>query len=284
MRNIAIALTVFFIGLGISLGGTRSSQALGALPIVVILVLLVFGIQWIMFVHSWLKSSDRFFDLTGSFTYICLTIFALVSSDISDFRSYLLGILVIIWATRLGAYLYRRIKSSGRDSRFDEILKSPSRLFLVWSLQGLWITLTALAAWIAITTTNSHPFGVVEAVGITLWLVGFSLEAVSDYQKSQFRMDPNNQGKFISSGLWSVSRHPNYFGEILIWIAVLVIASPVLHGWDWIAIISPLFVFFLITKVSGIPLLEKKAEEKWGGQPDYVAYKKATPVLIPKLF
>jgi len=108
-------------------------------------------------------------------------------------------------------------------------------------------------------------------------------EVVADTQKSRFNTDPANKGKFIQSGLWSRSRHPNYFGEIVLWIGIAIIAVPVLQGWQWIAMISPLFVTLLLTRVSGVPLLEKKAGKKWGGQVDYEEYKKNTPVLIPRL-
>ncbi|MGD8865403.1 MAG: DUF1295 domain-containing protein, partial [Anaerolineales bacterium] len=104
----------------------------------------------------------------------------------------------------------------------------------------------------------------------------------ADAQKSRFKADPNNEGDFISSGLWAWSRHPNYFGEIMLWIGVALIAAPVLRGWQWVTMISPVFVTLLITQVSGVPMLEKRADETWGGQEDYEQYKKNTPVLIPR--
>ena len=120
-------------------------------------------------------------------------------------------------------------------------------------------------------------------VGALVWLIGFVIEVVADAQKSRFNADPANKGKFIRTGLWSRSRHPNYFGEIVLWIGIAIIAIPVLQGWQWVAMISPVFVTILLTRISGIPLLQKKAEAKWGGQADYEEYKKNTPVLIPRL-
>jgi len=120
-------------------------------------------------------------------------------------------------------------------------------------------------------------------IGLLVWVFGFAMEVVADYQKSRFNADPKNKGKFIQTGLWSRSRHPNYFGEIVLWIGVMIIALPVLQGWQWVALISPVFVTLLLTRVSGIPLLEKKADQKWGGQADYEAYKRQTPGLIPRL-
>ena len=120
-------------------------------------------------------------------------------------------------------------------------------------------------------------------VGFLVWAVGFAIEVVADSQKSRFSANPDNKGKFIQTGLWSRSRHPNYFGEIMLWIGVAIIALPVLRGWQWVALISPVFVTLLLTRVSGVPLLEKKADKKWGGQADYESYKKRTPELIPRL-
>jgi steroid 5-alpha reductase family enzyme len=103
----------------------------------------------------------------------------------------------------------------------------------------------------------------------------------ADAQKSRFSANPANKGRFIDTGLWRRSRHPNYFGEIVLWIGIAIAALPVLRGWQWVTIISPAFVTLLLTRVSGIPLLERRADEKWGGQADYEAYKKKTPVPFP---
>jgi len=135
-----------------------------------------------------------------------------------------------------------------------------------------------------ITTSKRVGFDIFAIIGLIIWIFGFSMEALADMQKNRFNANPANKGKFIQTGLWSRSRHPNYFGEIVIWIGVAVIALPVLQGWQWVALISPLFVTLLLTRVSGVPLLEKKSDAKWGGQPDYEAYKQCTPVLIPRLW
>ena len=143
------------------------------------------------------------------------------------------------------------------------------------------MSITLAAALAAITTDLRKGFGVLAVIGLVLWLVGFGLEATADRQKSRFRADPANRGTFIHTGVWAWSRHPNYFGEITLWVGVALVAVPVLHGWQWATLISPVFVFLLLTRVSGVPMLEKKADAKWGGEPDYEAYKKRTPVLVP---
>jgi steroid 5-alpha reductase family enzyme len=227
--------------------------------------------------------TEKFFDLTGSITYITITILAVIFSAGVDARSILLSVLVMIWAVRLGTFLFRRIQRAGKDDRFDAIKPSFIRFLNVWTIQGLWVTFTAAAALVAITTTNRRGLDVFALVGLLVWMIGIGIEIAADAQKSRFKANPENNGKFIQTGLWARSRHPNYFGEITLWIGIAIIALPVLQGWQWVALISPVFVILLITRVSGIPLLEKKADQKWGGQEDYEAYKKRTPVLIPRL-
>jgi len=116
---------------------------------------------------------------------------------------------------------------------------------------------------------------------VLVWLVGFGFEVVADRQKRRFRSDPDNEGEFIRSGLWRLSRHPNYFGEIVLWVGVALVALPALEGWQHVTLVSPLFVYLLLTRVSGIPMLEEKADERWGGREDYERYKRETPVLWP---
>ena len=185
---------------------------------------------------------------------------------------------------RLGTFLFSRIHKAGKDDRFDAIKPDTFRFFNAWTIQGLWVTLTGATALITITTTTRKPLDAFAVVGALVWAIGFGIEVVADLQKSRFNANPANKGQFVRDGLWSRSRHPNYFGEIVLWIGVAIIALPVLQGWQWVALLSPIFVTLLLTRVTGVPLLEAKAEKKWGGQPDYEAYKAATPVLIPKLF
>jgi steroid 5-alpha reductase family enzyme len=151
---------------------------------------------------------------------------------------------------------------------------------MAWTVQGLWVLLTAAAALAVITGGNREPLGVIGYLGVAIWLAGFLIEVVADRQKSKFKADPANQGKFINVGLWAWSRHPNYFGEIVLWTGMAIIAVPVLEGWQWATLISPVFVFFLLTRVSGVPMLEQAADQRWGGQDDYEAYKQDTPVLV----
>jgi len=282
-RNALVAFPlVVLVGLGVAFAGSQGGGSAFGIPIFAFCVALVFLIQWLGFIAAYLLQTEKFYDLTGSFTYISVTILAVLLSPVVDGRSILLLILVVIWAGRLGTFLFRRIQKAGKDARFDDIKPSFIRFLNTWTIQGLWVTFTSAAALAAITTTTRRELGLFALVGFLVWVLGFSIEATADAQKNRFRADPENKGKFIHTGLWAWSRHPNYFGEIVIWIGVAIIALPVLRGWQWVTLISPVFVTLLITRVSGVPMLEKRADEKWGGQEDYEAYKARTPVLIPR--
>ena len=280
-RNALLAFPiVILIAAGVAVAGSQGGAKAAGIPVFALCVALAFVIQWLAFIPAFLLQNEGFFDLTGSVTYITVTIVAVVLGPAPDARSYLLLALVLIWAARLGSYLFRRIRKAGSDSRFDAIKPSFIRFLNTWTLQGLWISLTLAAALAAITTTARKGIGVVAIVGLIVWIAGFALEATADAQKSRFRADPSNKGRFIHSGVWSWSRHPNYFGEIVLWVGVALVAVPVLHGWQWVTLISPVFVFLLLTRVSGVPLLEKSADKKWSGQRDYEAYKARTSVLV----
>lgn len=282
-RNVWIALpAVILLGAAIAWAGSQGGASVVGIPIFALSVALAFAIQWLAFIPAYMLQSESFFDLTGSLTYISVTVIAVLLSPVVDGRSILLLALVVIWAIRLGSFLFRRIRKAGKDSRFDQIKPSFIRFLNAWTVQGLWVTFTLAAALAAITTTTRKELDVFAAIGSLIWALGFATEVTADIQKSRFRADPKNKGKFIRTGLWAWSRHPNYFGEIMLWIGVAIIAVPVLRGWQWLTLISPVFVALLITRISGVPPLEKQADERWGGQEDYEAYKARTPVLIPR--
>lgn len=285
MKKQQVIISIFVvvtIGILVGLGGSQYGQTYHEIPIYMICVAFAFVLNWLAFLPAYIKQTEIFYDITGSLTYISATIIAVTLSENIDLRSMILAGLVIIWSTRLGTFLLRRVLQSGKDDRFDTIKPNFLRFLNAWSLQALWVIFTAAPAFIAITSIKRVELGMFAIIGLVVWAFGFAFEVIADTQKSQFRKDPKNKGTFIKTGLWSKSRHPNYFGEIVLWIGVTIIAIPVLQGWQWVALISPIFVTLLLTRVSGVPMLEAKAEKKWGGQEDYEAYKKATPVLFPK--
>jgi len=282
-RKGLIALpVVVLLGALVAVAGSQHGTNVAGIPLFAAAVAGAFIIQWLVFIPSFKAQTEKYFDLTGSLTYVAITVALVLLTPGIDARGLLLAAMVTAWALRLGTFLSRRIHKAGKDDRFDDIKPSLVRFLNVWTIQGLWVVFTAAAAWVAITSTNRVGMDWLAILGLVIWVAGFGIEIVADTQKSRFKADPANKGRFISTGLWSKSRHPNYFGEILLWTGVAIIAIPVLQGWQWVALISPVFVTLLLTKVSGVPMLEKKADNSWGGQADYEAYKKNTPVLIPK--
>ncbi len=182
---------------------------------------------------------------------------------------------------RLGLYLFIRILKDGRDKRFDKTRSKPMRFLVFWGIQGVWVFVTLFPTLLLNSLTRDPPIGARDYLGWSLWAVGMTFECLADFQKAMLRSNPANKNKFISSGLWSVSRHPNYFGEILLWFGLYVSASSAFRGLQYLSVLSPIFVHLLITRLSGVPLLEKDAEKKWGKSAEYKKYVAETPVLVP---
>ena len=280
-RSVIARVIVLLIATGLAFAGNQGGVNVNGFPLFALCVALAFIIQWLAFIPAYLFRTEKFYDLTGGITYLTVITVALLLSTNMDNRSLLLTGIVAIWAIRLASFLFMRIRAAGEDRRFREIKQSFARFLLTWTLQGLWVAFSLAAALAAITSTVRKELDIFAVIGFLVWLFGFAFEVIADSQKSAFNANPANKGKFISSGLWAWSRHPNYFGEIVLWIGVTIIALPILQGWQWATLISPIFIILLLTRISGVPLLEKRADEKWGGQPDYEAYKAGTSVLVP---
>ncbi len=284
LRAWIVIIVILFIAIFLAFAGSQGgAYFLDFIPLFALGIGLIFVIQWIAFIPAYIYRTEKFFDLIGSLTYCSVIILLGFFSPNLDLRSFVIIVLVLIWAIRLGTFLFRRVLKAGEDERFRDIKQSGSRFLVTWTIQGLWVSFTLAAAMAVLTVDYREKFGIIGIIGLVIWIIGFMFEAIADYQKNQFRSLPENKGKFIQTGLWSISRHPNYFGEIVLWIGIAIIALPTLSGWNLITLISPIFVTLLLTKVSGVPLLEKRADAKWGDQEDYIAYKGNTPVLVPKI-
>ena len=282
-RKAAVGIVVSLIaGALIAWAGSDGSVRVGSLAVFAICAFLAFAINLIAFVPADIAKTEKYYDLTGSITYTIVTLTAVVLSDDLDARAVIAAAMVLVWTARLGIFLFRRIQRAGKDGRFDDIKASSLRFLASWTIQGLWVLLTAAAALAIITSREQRALDALAFVGIAVWVVGFGIEAIADRQKSIFKRDPANRGRFITTGLWAWSRHPNYFGEITLWTGVAIMAVPILSGWRWLMLISPVFVTLLLTRVSGIPMLEKRADDRWGEEAEYQDYKRSTPVLIPK--
>lgn len=268
------------IASAVGLAGGTGGVTVGGIPVFFACGVIAFVIQWLMFIPAYLYQTEKYYDLTGSLTYISLTLIGLDFAPLLDGGRLLIAAMVMIWAVRLGSFLFARIRADGRDVRFDKIKPSFLRFLMTWTLQALWVFLTFSAGLAAITSLEPHPIGLVVIVGGLLWLTGFSIEVIADKQKGAFRSVAANRNTFISHGLWKLSRHPNYFGEILLWLGIAVAAFPVLSGWQYITLISPVFVYLLLTQVSGVKMLEARALRRWGDDEAYQSYLKQTPSLM----
>ena len=284
IKNLLLSLIIIVFAFVLTTLVDENSISYGSLSLFLLCTIIIFFLQWIVFIPSYFLSTEHFFDLTGSVTFITVSILAFLMNDSKNLRQFIVLVLIMIWALRLGSFLFLRIRKAGEDSRFTIIKKDFLVFFLTWNLQGLWVLFTLFGALTILTSNNNQNFGILDIIGILIWIIGFVIEVVSDRQKSEFKNHESNDGKFIQSGLWKYSRHPNYFGEILIWTGIAIIGISVYSGFGWLGLISPFFVFVMLNYISGVRLLEKQAEERWGGNDLYQSYKSKTPVLFPYKF
>ena len=279
--TIPASLVVLSLSLLIATAANQESVSISGIPLFGFAVALTFIIQWIVFIPSFLNKTEHFFDLTGSLTFISVVLITLMLIPEIYVRDIVIALLVVIWATRLGSFLFLRVKKDGGDGRFT-IMKTKFWWFLMtWNIQGMWVFLSLAAGLAAMTSAEKVEADIFLIVGLVVWVLGFSIEVISDGQKSKFRSKMENKDKFITSGIWSWSRHPNYFGEILLWCGITIIALPVLQGWQFITLISPIFIIILLTQISGVRLLELRGKKKWGENEEYQKYLRNTSVLIP---
>ena len=277
--NLLIALFAFAIAISIA-------YATG-IELVFRAVFLAFAIQWIAFIPAYVFQTEKFYDLTGSLTYLSVIWFSLtVSSEYFanlNLANLVIVLLITFWALRLGSFLFMRIHKDGEDKRFRTIKPSASQFFMTWTLQGLWVSLCSMCALTAISSDSGLIVNPIYFAGLVLFIFGFLLEIIADKQKSKFRAIPENKNKFISSGLWARSRHPNYFGEIVLWTGIAVMSFSSLEGLQYLTLISPIFTYVLLVYISGVRMLEARGDIKWGENEDYRNYKENTPVLLLRL-
>tara|TARA_B100000530_G_scaffold25197_2_gene15930 strand:+ start:2928 stop:3809 length:882 start_codon:yes stop_codon:yes gene_type:complete len=286
IKDYISVIIAFFIGALIAIGGSQNGAQYHGYPILFICLMISFVLHWIAFIPAYLARTEKFYDIAGTVAYLSVLATASYLTMISSnnnlqLRSIIAIILVLIWALRLGIFLFVRVLKAGEDRRFREVKQNFSKFLVWWSVSALWVFLTAANALTMIINNVSFTDDFYFYFGLSLWLIGFSFEAIADEQKRRFKSDKKNKDAFISTGLWGISRHPNYFGEILLWVGMAVIALPTLIGWQYVTLISPIFIYFLLTRVSGVNLLEDRANQKWGGTEEYESYVKKTPVLIP---
>ena len=249
-------------------------------------VMLAFLIQWVAYIPAYIFQTEKFYDLTGSLSYLTVIWFVFFSSNnLSglNIQNLIVVTLISIWAIRLGTFLFGRIHKDGEDKRFRTIKTSASQFFMTWTLQGMWVSICTMCAITAISSSQGIIANALFYLGLAFFIVGFAIEVVSDQQKSAFRAVPENKEKFITSGLWSKSQHPNYFGEILLWSAIALLSISSLNGTQDLTLISPIFTYVLLVYISGVRMLDDMGNKKWGHLEEYKEYKRNTPTLFLKL-
>ncbi|CAB3359983.1 Hypothetical predicted protein [Cloeon dipterum] len=263
------------------------------------------AMQFVFFVIAAAFEFDKVTDLAGGANFIILAaltyylgqvyqilfkfsniVYYSVKLQTHDSRQTMVTTLICIWGFRLSAYLFYRILKIGRDARFDEKRNNVIRFAIFWTFQALWVFTVSLPVMIINSPRNKIPLtpktmSHLDSAGLTLFIIGFICETFADLQKFQFRQDPNNRGKWCNDGLWQLSRHPNYFGEILLWWGIFLISLNVVKGWEWVVILSPIFTTLIILFLSGLPPLELSSDERFRDNPEYRLYKKSTSPLIP---
>ena len=278
MKQNAVRIVLSILVFGISF----FVATLTKLEIVENAILLAFLIHWLFFIPAYLLKTEKFFDLTGSLTYISIMVYVVYTKNNfqEQLGSIILASLVILWAVRLGSFLFLRIKKAGEDKRFREIKTSFARFFLLWTISGMWVSFCSMCALTAVASNDGVVINNIFYIGLVTFIIGLSIEIIADSQKTKFRKDPKNKDKFINEGLWAKSRHPNYVGEITLWAGVAIMSFSSLEGWQYISLISPIFTYLLLVYVSGVPQLTASGQKKWGHLESYQEYIKNTPTLI----
>ena len=283
IKNI-IAITAFLICIVlINIAGQNIEIEIRGMNAFTFILIIAVLLQVFFFLPSFILKTEKYYDLVGSLTYITTISLAYFSVENKTMIDSIIYFYVMVWASRLGIYLFRRVRNDGKDVRFEKAKRHFFWFLQYWMGQALWVSLTACAALLASLSPEDDTLPGVAIVGMVLWISGGTIESISDYQKRAFRKENNPSEAFIHTGLWARSRHPNYFGEITLWTGIAVIASNTLTGIEYITLISPVFVYILLTRMSGVNMLERIADERYGHLEEYKKSKENTPVLFLKL-
>jgi steroid 5-alpha reductase family enzyme len=246
--------------------------------------LVIFGIQIVCFVFAALLKTDLLTDISYGLTFVLVVGWLLVGQATFGPAQLLAAGLIGLWGLRLGGYLFARILRMGRDARFDRIREHPLRFGLFWGVQALTIWIVLLPAMVLLSSPPAADWLAWGLVGAVVWALGLAIEAIADRQKTVFKQDPANRDRWIEMGLWRWARHPNYFGEMLCWWGVFLVAVPVLSGWSWAVALGPVFLMLLLRYGTGVPPLAKRYQRRFGDDPAYQAYLRRSWMFVPLPF
>ncbi len=247
--------------------------------------LFILALQVLFFLYAAFKKTDKVTDLSYGLTFIFASIFIYVLNIqyLSLFKTILV-ILISIWGLRLAIYLFIRILKTGKDKRFDGVREDFKRFASFWILQAISIFIILLPTIYILISKEDMSLNWISDIGLIIAIMGILIEGVADSQKFVFKNKEQNKGKWISTGLWKYSRHPNYLGEIMMWLGLFIYCIVYINGIGLITILSPIYITVLLVAVSGIPTLEKEYDKRYVNNKEYEEYKKKTGVLLPKVF
>lgn len=242
--------------------------------------LAIFLYMNVVFILALLKKDNSLADIAWGPGFVVVALLCLFAGGFFGPRQVMVTVLVSIWGWRLALYIFFRHRGRGEDFRYAKWRRGWGRFFLLRSygqiflLQGFFLFVIALPV-ILVNGSRQRSLSWLDGAGLGLWLLGFVFEAGGDWQLSRFKKNPENRGKIMTGGLWKYTRHPNYFGEAAMWWGVFLIALSVENG--WLAAVSPLTITFLLLKVSGVAMLEKK----YAGNPEFAQYAARTSAFFP---
>ena len=244
-------------------------------------LIISFAIQIVFFILAATFKTDKVTDLSYGLTFIILTILLLFTNQTFFNSQIIIVLLISAWGIRLAGYLFIRILNIGKDSRFDGIRENVLKFAGFWTLQAFSVWIILLPSTVALSSATDQGVTVLTVIGILVCGIGVVIETIADYQKYVFKNKPINRDKWIQSGLWRYSRHPNYFGEMLVWWGLFIIASAYLSGLLWLTILAPIYLTMLLLFVSGVPTIEKKYDHQYKDNQDYQHYKNSTSLIVP---
>ena len=272
-----ILLVIIFLTYILSI----DTLSINEIPIVYLFTSSILILNSTFFLHSYIYKTDIFFDLVGSLSFLSIGVISLLLIPNIDANQILVFFLLLFWSLRLGPFLFIRRLGANNDERLKEFFNSPLSLYFLWSMNSLWVFFTSLSMIIIFSSPNENEFGLIQWLGLIVWVTGYVIEVISDSQKTKF--NKFNKGKFINIGLWKYIRHPNYLGEIILWVGIFIISLNYIHSLtSFLSILSPIFVFLLLRFITGVPQLEARGKEKWGHLDEYNSYKEKTGLLFPK--
>jgi len=246
--------------------------------------LIILVLQIIFFIYAAVKKTDKVTDLSYGLTFVItsLSIYFLNIEYSSIFKILLLAT-VVIWGLRLAIYLFVRIIKTGKDKRFDGVRENFKKFGSFWLLQAISIFVILLPTTYILISKDEMSLNWISYIGLGISVLGIVIESIADSQKFVFKNKSSNKGKWISTGLWKYSRHPNYLGEIMMWVGIFLYCLVYINGIGFITILSPIYITVLLVAVSGIPTLEKEYDKRYRGSKQYQDYKKNTGILFPRI-